>query len=287
MPPSAVWVGGRAIESRAAAVSLVAGSNPILLRYDGPGTGWFVVSAGSADPPIAPPGSLAMRWAGAPGILPFDIHPEIDRPVGWYRFRAAPGLKSLTVAALGEVSAWADGRELVAGTPQEGPDGSRRLAFLLPDSIPGEAVIAVRIKHARGLYGGAALAAPVSFECGPGRLEAGDWSKHEGLESYSGGILYRRNIDLPGGAGSGRATLDLGAVSSSAEVFVNGRSAGVRIAPPWRWDIAPLVRTGANSLEVLVYNTLSNHYLTIPTRYRGSPASGLLGPARLILEAGR
>jgi hypothetical protein len=286
MAPSAIWVGGRPI-SKPAAAPLVAGSNPILLRYDGPGTGWFVVSAGSADPPAAPRGSLAMRWLADPGLLSFDVHPGIDRPVGWYRFLAAPGLKSLTVAALGEVSAWADGRELVAGTPQEGPDGSHRLAFLLPDRIPGEAVIAVRIKHARGLYGGAALVEPFSFECGSGQLEAGDWSKHDGLESYSGGILYRRNFDLPGGAGSGRVTMDLGAVSSSAEVSVNGRSAGVRIAPPWRWDVTSLVRRGANSLEVLVYNTLSNHYLTIPTRYRGSPASGLLGPARLILETGR
>jgi hypothetical protein len=32
----------------------------------------------------------------------------------------------------------------------------------------------------------------------------------------------------------------------------------------------------------LVYNTLANHYLTIPTKYRGgSLKSGLLGPVKL------
>jgi hypothetical protein len=32
---------------------------------------------------------------------------------------------------------------------------------------------------------------------------------------------------------------------------------------------------------VLVYNTLANHYVTIPTRYRGDVTSGLLGPVTL------
>ena len=39
---------------------------------------------------------------------------------------------------------------------------------------------------------------------------------------------------------------------------------------------------GENTLEVLVYNTLANHYQTIPSRYRGNPASGLIGPVRLL-----
>ncbi|MHC4199257.1 MAG: hypothetical protein ACYSU0_04640, partial [Planctomycetota bacterium] len=41
-------------------------------------------------------------------------------------------------------------------------------------------------------------------------------------------------------------------------------------------------KTGENTLEVLVYNTLANHYQTIPSRYRGKPLSGLLGPVRLL-----
>ncbi len=37
-------------------------------------------------------------------------------------------------------------------------------------------------------------------------------------------------------------------------------------------------------IEILVYNTLVNHYLTIPTRYRGSLRSGLIGPVRLEMQ---
>jgi len=287
MKPSAVWVGGRAVADAEALVPLLAGATPILLRYDRPGTGWFVISDRSPDPPAATPGSLAMRWFGATGILPFDIHPEIERPVGWYRFRAAPGMKAFAVTVLGGVSAWADGRALAAGSRETGPDGAHHIRFVLPEPSAWEALVALRIEHVRGFYGGAALPEPVAFECGPGLLEAGDWSKREGLETYSGGMLYKRTISLLEGAESERLILDLGAVASSAEVFVNGRSAGVRVAPPWRWEIGPLARPGTNSLEVLVYNTLSNHYATVPTRYRGNSASGLLGPARLILEPAR
>lgn len=35
----------------------------------------------------------------------------------------------------------------------------------------------------------------------------------------------------------------------------------------------------------LVFNTLSNHYVTIPTRHRGDLTSGLLGPVTLETTA--
>jgi hypothetical protein len=41
------------------------------------------------------------------------------------------------------------------------------------------------------------------------------------------------------------------------------------------------VRPGENRLEILVCNTLANHYSTVPTRYRGESKSGLLGPVTL------
>jgi hypothetical protein len=75
--------------------------------------------------------------------------------------------------------------------------------------------------------------------------------------------------------------LQLGRVAATAEVHVNGRLAGIRVAPPWTVDISKLVRPGGNRLEILVFNTLANHYGTIPTRYRGSPVSGLLGPVSI------
>lgn len=50
---------------------------------------------------------------------------------------------------------------------------------------------------------------------------------------------------------------------------------------PYRLDISDWLVTGDNRLEVLVYSTLSNHYQTIPSAYRGEPVSGLLGPVKV------
>ena len=140
--------------------------------------------------------------------------------------------------------------------------------------------VAVRIDEERGSYGGAALPEPIMLDCGPGRIALGDWSQIDGLASYSGGALYRKAVSIPAAK---EVVLDLGNVVSTAEVRVNGRPAGVKVAPPWTVDISELVKSGENRIEVLVYNTLANHYSTIPTRYRGQPTSGLLGPVVLRL----
>ena len=143
-------------------------------------------------------------------------------------------------------------------------------------------MVALRVEQNRGDYGGAAFDDFIQLDCGAGELAAGDWSKVGALETYSGGAWYRRTVTLP----AARAvTLDLGSVAASAEVRVNGKPAGVKVSPPWTLDITPLVKPGENRLEILVCNTLANHYVTVPTHYRGATASGLLGPVRLDVTA--
>jgi hypothetical protein len=66
---------------------------------------------------------------------------------------------------------------------------------------------------------------------------------------------------------------------------VNGSNVGLRVSPPWVYDISKYVREGDNSVEVLVYNTAANHYTSIPTRYRGSIVSGILGPVTLTVTS--
>ena len=141
--------------------------------------------------------------------------------------------------------------------------------------------VLIRIDQERGCYGGAALLEPIHWDCGVGRMALGDWSQNEGLARYSGGAWYRKTVTLPEAR---HAVLDLGNVAASAEVRVNGKPAGVLVAPPWTIDISSLVKTGENRVEVLVCNTLANHYCTVPTVYRGSPRSGLLGPVCVRLS---
>ena len=53
-------------------------------------------------------------------------------------------------------------------------------------------------------------------------------------------------------------------------------------APPWSFDLSGSLKAGENEIDVLVFNTLSNHYQTIPSSYRGDPMSGLFGPVRVL-----
>ena len=71
--------------------------------------------------------------------------------------------------------------------------------------------------------------------------------------------------------------------TATAEVRINGEDAGVRVAPPWKFDVTGRLKAGENRLTVTVYNTLSNHYQTVPNLYRGEPASGLFGPVTLLM----
>ena len=102
------------------------------------------------------------------------------------------------------------------------------------------------------------------------------------LETYSGGAWYRKTVTLPAAQS---VVLDLGRVAASAEVRVNGQLAGIKVAPPWRLDITKHMKPGENRIEVLVCNTLANHYVTIPTHYRGDTTSGLLGPVRVEVSS--
>ena len=72
--------------------------------------------------------------------------------------------------------------------------------------------------------------------------------------------------------------------TAGSMLSINGASAAVRLAPPYRVDITKFAQSGANRIEVLVYSALSNHYSTIPTRYQRPSPSGLLGPVSLLLE---
>ncbi|MHB8899134.1 MAG: glycosyl hydrolase [Thermoguttaceae bacterium] len=220
---------------------------------------------------------LAMRWYRDQGRLPFDTRPESARPAGWYRFVAPPGLRAMAIPTTRPLRVWADGTEL-AVVADEG-----LVTAQVPVPVPTPAVVALRVEHERGDYGGAAFSDYLRLDSGPGEVALGDWSQIGVLETYSGGAWYRKSFRLTPEQAAGPVVLDLGQVAASAEVLVNGKPAGIKVAPPWRLDLASLVQPGENQLEILVCNTLANHYVTIPTHYRGSTVSGLIGPVRIYL----
>jgi hypothetical protein len=230
---------------------------------------------------------MAMSWYRKPGILPFDTRPGAEKPAGWYRFTAPPGFRAMTILARGQVQAWADGKEMRVNAAKPRNDDAREFSAALSEPATWPTVVALRIEQDRGAYGGEALPEPISLDCGPGETTLGDWTRQGVLECYSGGAWYRKTLPLTSEQARSRVMLDLGDLASSAELLVNGQSAGIRVCPPWKFDISRFVRSGDNRLEVLVLSGLGGHYATIPTRYRGSPASGLFGPVTMAVSAVR
>jgi hypothetical protein len=215
---------------------------------------------------------LAMSWWNNPNILAFDPMPQVAQPRGLYRFTSPPGLRGLTIRAHGKVRVTVEGKELAS---------TDRQSFKVAQPSAGCVPVWIEVVHERGAYGGAAFEGEILLDCGPGRIAPGDWSKIDGLTCYSGGAWYRKDVEIPAAK---QVILDLGNVVSSAEVRLNGQKVGVRVTAPWTFDVTRFVKPGTNRLEVMVCNTLANHYLTIPTAYRGDPTAGLLGPVRLMIS---
>ncbi len=222
---------------------------------------------------------LATRWFKESQRPVFDTRSQVERPAGWYRFVAPPGLRSLVLPVSAKPQIWADGKELLVS----GSTGEWKASLAEP--ARASAVVAIRVEQTRGDYGGAAFSDYIRLDCGAGEIPPGDWAVSSVLETYSGSAWYRRKVQLSAAQASSGIMLDLGKVAASAEVRVNGQTAGILASPPWKLDISAFVKPGENQIEVLVCNTLANHYVTIPTHYRGSTVSGLLGPVRLEVHS--
>jgi hypothetical protein len=288
--PTGIWVNGKSLNLSTAEANLKQGSNPVLLRYSAPGTGYLVFEKSEAISGWKQTIPLASNWYANPAVLPYDLAPEASKPAGWYRFKAPPGLRSIEMAINQKPQIWVNGKEIPVKS-------YKPLAGLFADSIiqawkaelpaiaSASSSIAIRMRMESGFYGGAACPEPIRLNCGKGIIRLSDLYDNVSLMTYSGGMWYRKTIVLTQAqTGSSTVTLDLGELVSTAEVIINGKPAGKRLSPPWQFDLTGKVKSGENRLEILIYNTLGNYYLTTPGRYVGSTKSGLLGPVRLLVE---
>ncbi len=105
-----------------------------------------------------------------------------------------------------------------------------------------------------------------------------DWRRWKDWSAFAGTLRYRASIDLS--ALKGELLLDAGRVGELAELRVNGKSAGIRLTPPYVWDITSLVGTGASAIEIDVTNTAQARWRDAFSR--GDAVSGLLGPVRVL-----
>ena len=218
---------------------------------------------------------VASKWYGAE-VLPYSVGGEPGESV--FRFETAPGAETLRFKVNGSLrSVKVDGLALKVRR-----DGGWWTATL-SDHFPGVREVEVTGKPRRGYPGAAFFAEPVRMECAKGRMPAGDWTAFGAMRYYSGAVSYSRRVYLD--SHYDRVVLDLGDVDATCEVSINGSEPKILIGKPYRLDVTPFVKEGANTVEVVVRSSLANHYSTIPTPYRGKPGAGLMGPVKMIFYA--
>lgn len=231
------------------------------------------------------PAAAWLNGAGADtgAVTPIVPFADVGGTTTHLRCVVPPGAMRATIPVMGRASAILDGKDV---SETDGPPGlSWTVALPNPEGIGR--VLDLRIETAPGHAGGAALAGPVSFDVGPGRLPLGDWGEL-GLADYSGMVCYAWEIEAAGLPAEGALYLDLGDVRGSVEVRVNGESMGIRVVAPYRVEITRGVRaaTGTVSIEIVVANTLAPYLdAASPTPFvgRGQTVSGLFGPIRILL----
>ncbi|HEV7301799.1 MAG TPA: hypothetical protein VGN72_20850, partial [Tepidisphaeraceae bacterium] len=106
-------------------------------------------------------------------------------------------------------------------------------------------------------------------------------SWHElGYGYFSGVATYATEFELSvGAAACERIVLDLGQVLETAIVSINGHALPPLAFAPYRVDLTPHVRSGANQLHVEVANTNTNAWEQVER------TSGLLGPVSLACQS--
>ncbi len=146
----------------------------------------------------------------------------------------------------------------------------------------------------------------VSFQSGRGAPDSvtldklASWSDNSnlGVKYFSGVGTYTRTFDAPA-AWSAKGTevwIDLGEVKNLAEIAVNGKPLGIVWHAPYRVNITPALKPGANQLVVKVTNAWVNRligdeqpgaaritFADVKPYRANSPLlpSGLLGPVKL------
>jgi len=278
MKPVMLFINNSKTDINSKSVNLKKGANPVLIMYEKSCETYLVLRKPGVPKPVQQ--QVAMRCFGDYGVLPFDCSSK-NKSSGLFAFESAPGLSSLSFNAYGKVSIWLDGVQSQITPGEKQPDGLTPYSLNLKNPKLTTSQVVIKIEYQPGYCGAAALPQYIEQQCGKSTINLGDWSKTDGLKAYSGGAWYRKTIIVNPLDLNNKLVIDLGDVVSSAELMINGKSAGIKLSPPFKFDITPFAKAGKNQIEILVYNTIANNYTTVPTMYRGEIKSGLIGPVKL------
>ncbi len=108
---------------------------------------------------------------------------------------------------------------------------------------------------------------------------------------FSGFIRYENTVDLPK---AGKASLLIEDAFEGVEVFVNGQSAGIQIAPPFAFELDSLLKEGRNTIRIEVATTLERErhfappdpqdFFSILGKAPVLAPTGIVGKVRLVSD---
>ena len=234
-----------------------------------------------------------------PGAWSYQLPAEPDAPYPipvWYRvsFEAnyLPPQVNLIVDGFAgsEWSLFVNG-ERVTGTPiRSQVDAQMKAVDITPHLHKGKNLIALRLvvtNATDGLLDLLKLTGDFSLSArGEGsqahRIEAPctslqpqPWTD-QGYPHFSGRAVYRKRFELPQSFMGQRVFVEPEMRDDVLEVSVNGQSAGVRLWEPYDVEITNLLKSGENTLELRVANTLVNLLEAVER------PSGLAGAPKLV-----
>lgn len=94
---------------------------------------------------------------------------------------------------------------------------------------------------------------------------------------FSGSIKYEFDIDLK----SPNVLLNLAEAYEIVTVSVNGSSVGIKIAPPYQFDLSKHAKKGNNHLEMIVVNTLVRQQRDMMSSYLPMEPLGITSPVEI------
>ena len=103
------------------------------------------------------------------------------------------------------------------------------------------------------------------------------------LPHFTGKVRYTFTLEADEALVRPDTVIDLGRVGQTARLLVNGEDVGIRIAPPYRFEIGRKLHVGENTLVVETAGTLARKHRDAFSLFLQLPPEGLLGPVRVLV----
>jgi len=206
------------------------------------------------------------------GMLPYDVRKAANTTptMRWHRTEVPPGVTAVVPPALH------DPYRLILNGVELKPSGGAPIDIRALLRVERNMLVIVGRADDR-------LSSPVEFVSGMKPFALESWTKTP-LANFSGTAIYEKSFLIPDSYHGRRLVLDLGRVSSVADVYVNGQQAGTLVWRPYRLDITKFIKPGENQLKIRVTNTEANARALGPSHriLANIDVCGLEGPVEIV-----